>query len=74
VVIEGPMIKIKWSHMPITFSTEDINLAPFLHMNTMVVTVDIDRWDVTIILIDNGSYVKIFSCQPSTKWAMTECN
>jgi hypothetical protein len=49
----------KWSHMPITFSSQDINLTAFPHTYAMVVTVLINRWDVTKILIDNGSQAEI---------------
>jgi hypothetical protein len=59
VVIEGPITKTKWSHIPITFSVQDIKLASFPHTDTMVVTVHIDRWDVTRILVDNSSQAKI---------------
>jgi hypothetical protein len=45
--------------MPITFSSQDINLTSFPHIDAMIVTVHIDRWDVTKILIDNDSQVKI---------------
>jgi hypothetical protein len=45
--------------LPITFSTKDVNLASFPHTNAMVVTIHIDRWDVTKILIDNGSQAQI---------------
>jgi hypothetical protein len=45
--------------MPITFSAQDVNLALFSHIDAMVLTVHIDRWDVTKILIDNGSQVEI---------------
>jgi hypothetical protein len=45
--------------MPIIFSSQDVNLTSFLHTDTMVLTVHIDRWDVTKILIDNGSQAKI---------------
>jgi hypothetical protein len=45
--------------MVITFSSQDINLTSFPHTDAMVVTVHIDRWDVTKILIDNGSQAKI---------------
>jgi hypothetical protein len=41
--------------MTITFYSRDVNLTSFLHTDAMVVTVHIDRWDVTKILIDNGS-------------------
>jgi hypothetical protein len=45
--------------MPITFSSQDVKLALFLHTDVMVITVHIDRWDVTKILINNGSQAKI---------------
>jgi hypothetical protein len=52
------MTQTKWSHMPITFS-QDINLTSFPHTDIMVITVHIDRWDVTKIIIDNGSQAEI---------------
>jgi hypothetical protein len=45
--------------MPITFSVQDVNLASFPHTDAMVVTVRINRWDITKILIDNGSQAEI---------------
>jgi hypothetical protein len=45
--------------MPITFSSQDVNLASFPHTDAIVVTVHIDRWDITRILIDNGSQAEI---------------
>jgi hypothetical protein len=59
VYVEGPITQTKWSHMPITFSSQDVNLTSFPHTDTMVVIVHIDRWDVTKILIDNGSQAEI---------------
>jgi hypothetical protein len=46
--------------MPITFSSQDVNLTSFPHTDAMGVTVHIDRWVVTKILIDNGSQAEIF--------------
>jgi hypothetical protein len=45
--------------MPITFSSQDVNLALFPHTDAMVITDHIDRWDVTKILIDNVRQAKI---------------
>jgi hypothetical protein len=45
--------------MPITISTQDVNLSSFPHTDTMVITIHLDRWDVTKILIDNGSQAEI---------------
>jgi hypothetical protein len=59
VVVKGPITQTKWSHIPITFSANYINLTSFRHIDTMVVTVHIDHWDVSKILVDNGSQAKI---------------
>jgi hypothetical protein len=59
VAIEGPITQTKWSHIPITFSAQDVILALFPHTDAMVLTVDIDRWDVSRILINNGSKAEI---------------
>jgi hypothetical protein len=45
--------------MPITFSSQDVNLASFPHTDAIVVTVHIDKWDMTKILINNGSQAEI---------------
>jgi hypothetical protein len=45
--------------MPITFSSQDINLTSFPHTDAMVITAQIDRWDVTKILVDNDSQAEI---------------
>jgi hypothetical protein len=45
--------------MSITFSSQDINLTSFPHTDAMVITIHINRWDVTKILIDNGNQAKI---------------
>jgi hypothetical protein len=45
--------------MLITFSSQDINLTSFLHTDVMVITINIDRWNVTKIIINNGSHAKI---------------
>jgi hypothetical protein len=59
VAVEGPITQTKWSHMPITLSAQDVNLASFPHTDSMVITIHIDRWDVTKIHIDNGSQDEI---------------
>jgi hypothetical protein len=58
--------------MPITFFTQDINLALFPHTDAMVVIVHIDRWDVTKILIGNGSQAEILFLTAFEKSAMNE--
>jgi hypothetical protein len=43
----------------LTFTETDIKLVSFLHTNAMVIKAHIDKWDVTRVLIDNGSQAKI---------------
>jgi hypothetical protein len=59
VAIEGPITRTKWSHVPITFNEDDIKLVFFPHTDAMVITVHIDRWDVTRVLVNNGSQMEI---------------
>jgi hypothetical protein len=59
VAVKGPITQTKWSHMIITFSAPDVSLTSFPHTDGMVVTIDIDRWDVAKILVDNGSRAEI---------------
>jgi hypothetical protein len=41
------------------FSAQDVNLASFPHTDAMVLTVHINRWDVTRILVDDSSQAEI---------------
>jgi hypothetical protein len=45
--------------MPITFTQADIKLISFPHTDAMVITTHIDKWDVTRVLVDNGSQAEI---------------
>jgi hypothetical protein len=68
VVVEGPITQTKWSHIIITFSTQDVNLTSFPHTDEMALTVHIDRWDVSKSLVDNGSQVEILFLPTFKKW------
>jgi hypothetical protein len=57
--VEGPITWTKWSHILLTFTEANIKLVPFLHKDAMVITMHIDKWDVTRVLVDNGSQDEI---------------
>jgi hypothetical protein len=38
VGVQGPFIKSKWSHTPITFSQEDLQLKDYPHNDAMVIS------------------------------------
>jgi hypothetical protein len=44
------------------------------HIDAIVVTIHINRWDLTRILVDNGSQVEILFLSAFKKWATTESN
>jgi hypothetical protein len=64
VAVEGPIMQTKWSHMPLTFTEADIKLVSFLHTDAIVITAHIDKWNVTRVLVDNGSQVEILFLSP----------
>jgi hypothetical protein len=54
--------------MPITFTTVDIKLVSFPHTDAKVITMHIDKWDFTSVLVDNGSQAEfpiLISLQPN---------
>jgi hypothetical protein len=57
VAIEGPITQTKWSHIPITFTDQDINLVSFPHTDAMVI---------------NGNQAEILFSSAFKKWATIE--
>jgi hypothetical protein len=63
--VQGPFIKSKWSHIPITFSQEDLQLKDYPHNDAMVISCAIKGFLVHNVLVDTGSatyiiFVKAF--------------
>jgi hypothetical protein len=59
VVVQGPYIKTKWSHIPITFSQEDLRLKDYPHRDAMVISCAIKGFAVHIFLVNTGSATDI---------------
>jgi hypothetical protein len=59
VGVQGPFIKSKWSHVPITFSQEDLQLKDYPHNDAMVISCVIKGFLVHNILVDTGSATDI---------------
>jgi hypothetical protein len=59
VGVQGPFIKSKWSHIPITFSQEDLQLKDYPHNDAMVISYVIKGFLVHNVLVDTGSAVDI---------------
>jgi hypothetical protein len=59
VGVQGPFIKSKWSHMPITFSQEDLQLKDYPHNDAMVISCVIKGFLVHNVLVDTSSAADI---------------
>jgi hypothetical protein len=59
VGVQGPFIKSKWSHIPITFSQEDLQLKDYPRNDAMVISCVIKGFLVHNVLIDTGSATDI---------------
>jgi hypothetical protein len=59
VGVQGPFIKSKWSHIPITFSQEDLQLKDYPHNDAKVISCVIKEFLVHNVLVDTGSAADI---------------
>jgi hypothetical protein len=59
VGVLGPFNKSKWSHVPITFSQEDLQLKDYPHNDAMVISYVIKGFLVHNVLVDTGSAADI---------------
>jgi hypothetical protein len=59
VGVQGPFFKSKWSHIPITFSQEDLQLKDYPHNDAMVISCVIKGFLVHNVLVDTGSAADI---------------
>jgi hypothetical protein len=59
VAVQGPFIRSKWSHIPITFSQEDLQLKDYPHNDAMVISCVIKGFLVHNVLVDTGSAADI---------------
>jgi hypothetical protein len=57
--VQGPFVRSKWSHIPITFSQEDLQLKDYPHNDAMVISYVIKGFLVHNVLVDTGSAVDI---------------
>jgi hypothetical protein len=57
--VQGPFVRSKWSHIPITFSQEDLQLKYYPHNDAMVISCVIKGFLVHNVLVDTGSAADI---------------
>jgi hypothetical protein len=59
VGVQGLYIKSNWSHIPITFSQDDLRLKDYPHKDAMVISCVIKGFILHNILVDIGSATDI---------------
>jgi hypothetical protein len=59
VGVQGPFIKSKWFHVPITFSQEDLQLKDYPHNDAMVISCVIKGFLVHNVLVDTSTAADI---------------
>jgi hypothetical protein len=59
IINDGPAARLEWAKVPITFTKEDFKLKFVNHNDAMVIEVNIARWVIGEILVDNGSSTDI---------------
>jgi hypothetical protein len=59
ICVEGRVEKTRWSHIPITFSEEDVRLQGFPHNDALVIEANIASWTLGKLLVDNSSSADI---------------
>jgi hypothetical protein len=59
VGVQGPFVRSKWSHIPITFSQEDLQLKDYPHNDAMVISCVIKGFLVHNVLVDTSSATDI---------------
>jgi hypothetical protein len=59
VGVQGPFVRSKWTHIPITFSQEYLQLKDYPHNDDMVISCVIKCFLVHNVLVDTGSAADI---------------
>jgi hypothetical protein len=55
VALTGPVVKTRWSHVPLTFDARDVDLRSAPHIDAMVINYSVAGWELHKVLVNNGS-------------------
>jgi hypothetical protein len=70
--VEGRVERTRWSHIPITFSEEDVKLQGFPHNDALVIEANIASWTLGKLLVDNGSSADIIFVDAYDKMGLSK--
>jgi hypothetical protein len=72
IINDGLAARPEWAKVPIIFKEEDFKLKSTNHNDAMVIEVNIARWVITKILVDNGSSADILFLKTFEKMNLTQ--
>jgi hypothetical protein len=72
ICVEGRVPKTRWSHIPITFSEEDVRLQGFPHNDALVIEANIASWTLEKLLVENGSSTDIIFADAFDKMGLSK--
>jgi hypothetical protein len=72
IYVVGRVEKTRWSHIPITFSEEDVRLHGFPHNDALVIEANITSWTLGKLLVDNGSSADIIFADAFNKMGLSK--
>jgi hypothetical protein len=69
VVVTGPVMQTKWSHVPLTFDARDVDLHNAPHIDAMVINCSVAGWDLHKSWSTMAVRRTSFFSMPSIAWA-----
>jgi hypothetical protein len=72
IINDGLAARPKWAKVPITFTEEDFKLKSAIHNDAMVIEVNIARWIIGKVLVDNGSSADILFLETFEKMNLSQ--
>jgi hypothetical protein len=72
IINDGLAARPEWAKVPITFTEEDFKLKSPIHNDAMVIEVNIARWIIGKVLVDNGSSADILFLKTFEKMNLSQ--
>jgi hypothetical protein len=72
ICVEARVERMRWFHIPITFSEEDVKLQGFPHNDALVIEANIASWTFGKLLVDNGSSADIIFADAFDKMGLSK--
>jgi hypothetical protein len=72
IINDGPAARPEWAKVLISFTEEDFKMKSVIHNGAMVTEVNIARWIIGKVLVDNGSSVDILFLKTFEKMNLSQ--